>query len=108
MEQKQVPLTRPKNGIQGPSDIFTARYLPLTGQTQRCWPWTGQQAYCSQGTVLLSCTVPVSMLKNVKKREGVRSLFKMHPTRQAFQTAYHKNLLIRGFETTAQSALCTT
>lgn len=82
MEQKQVPLTRPKNGIQGPLDIFTACYPPLTGQTQHCWPWTGQQAYCSQGTVLPSCTIPVSMLKKCEeKREGVRSLFKIHPTK---------------------------
>lgn len=71
MEQKQVPLTRPKNGVQGPLDIFTACYLPLTGQTQHCWPWTRQQADCrlQPGYRATELHHPCVNVKNVKKRE---------------------------------------
>lgn len=71
MERKQVPLTRPKNGVPGPSDMSTARYPPLTGQTQPGWPWTGQQAdgRLQPGHRAPELHHPRVNVKNVKKRD---------------------------------------
>lgn len=65
-----MPLTRPKNDIQGPLDIVMACYLPLTGQTQHCRSWTRQQAYCSQDIPYHHAAPPVPMFK---KKKSVRS-----------------------------------
>lgn len=73
-----MPLTRPKNDIQGPLDIVMACYLPLTGQTQHCWSRTRQQAYCSQDVPYHHAAPPVSMFK---EEEGEESFKKIHPTR---------------------------
>lgn len=67
-----MPLTRPKNDIQGPLDIVTACYLPLTGQTQHCRSWTRQQAYCSQDIPYHHAAPPVSMFKKEECEESFK------------------------------------
>lgn len=66
---KQVPLTRPKNGSPGPSDISAACCLPLTGQTQLLAS-DGAASRPQPGDKPPGRGTPVSMEQHGNEREG--------------------------------------
>ena len=81
-----MPLTRPKNGIRGPLDIPQLATCLL--QTRHNTAGLGLGSKPSAATVpCYRAAPPLYQRKKCEEREGVRSLLKIQPTREIFQTA---------------------